>query len=71
MRIPENYPQQLSDILDLHVDCELLPSWYCVNFLNIKAEFNRFLNNLELHQARIADFLAAHCPMAITAIFWP
>ncbi|WP_281560429.1 hypothetical protein [Thalassomonas sp. RHCl1] len=62
MRIPDNYPQQLSDILDVHMSCELLPSRYCVNFLNIKEEFNRFFAELKLNRARIADFFGRSLP---------
>jgi len=62
MRTPATYPQQLADILDIHVACGLLPSWYCVNFLNIQAEFQRFLADLALDQARVADFFGRSLP---------
>lgn len=50
MKIPNNYPSKLSKILDIHCDEGETPSWYCVNYLNIKKDFDYFIKQKKIRK---------------------
>ncbi|MFT6905327.1 MAG: hypothetical protein ACJAS1_001982 [Oleiphilaceae bacterium] len=68
MRVPENYPDELSTILDAHVAMNLLPSWYCVNYLNLKEDFHAFFQQQSLSNISICDFFGRSHPYASSAL---
>jgi len=64
MKVPSNYPDELAAILDVHIANKLLPSWYCVNYLNLKNDFESFFEKQAIKNANICDFFGRSLPYA-------
>ena len=64
MKTPPQYPDELSSVLDAHLRCSCLPSWYCVNYMSIADDFDVFFKKNKLKKLKVLDLYGLSIPYA-------
>lgn len=65
MFLPESYDNALSDILDIHAKYGIIPSEFCVKYLDIKQDFQQFFSDQKItHISKVLDIGGRTLPYA-------
>lgn len=64
MRTPKGRDSKMSALLDKHLEFDITPSWYVMNFLNIKESFFEFLNRHLEEPTLVKDLYGRSLPYA-------